>query len=113
MKLIIAFIQPHKLPDVKRALFGASINKMTVTNALGSGSQGGYTETYRGAKEEINLLKKIRIEIAVSDSYLEKTIAALVKGAKTGHIGDGKIFIQEIQECIRIRTGEKGEEAIG
>ena len=113
MKLIVALIQPHKLTDVKQALFSAGVNKMTVTNALGAGMQGGYVETYRGAKEEINLLKKIRIEIAVNDDFVEKTISAIVKGAKTGKIGDGKIFIQELKECIRIRTGDRGKKAVG
>ena len=113
MKLIVALIQPHKLTDVKQALFSAGVNKMTVTNALGAGMQGGYVETYRGAKEEINLLKKIRIEIAVNDDFVEKTISAIVKGAKTGKIGDGKIFIQELKECIQIRTGDRGKKAVG
>ena len=113
MKLITTLIQPHKLPDVKQALFDAKINKMTVTNALGSGAQGGYVESYRGAKEEINLLKKVRIEIAVNDDYVDETVKAIIKGAKTGNIGDGKIFVQDLKECIRIRTGEKGKKAIG
>lgn len=113
MKLIIAMIQPHKLPDVKKALHEAEIYKMTVTNALGCGQQGGYTEVYRGIKEEVNLLKKIRLEIAVNEKFIEPTINAIIKGARTGKIGDGKIFILELIECIRIRTGERGKEAIG
>ena len=113
MKLIIAMIQPHKLPDVKQALFDAEVHKMTVTNALGCGQQAGYNETYRGIKHEVNLLKKIRLEIAVNDDFVKPTIDAIISGAKTGNIGDGKIFVLELPECIRIRTGETGSNAIG
>lgn len=113
MKLIIAMIQPHKLNDVKKALFKAEVHKMTVSNALGCGQQKGYTETYRGVIEEVNLLKKIRLEIAVNDDFVEPTINAIIEGARTGNIGDGKIFILPLEECIRIRTGERGKEAIG
>ena len=113
MKLIIAMIQPYKLPDVKQALYDAQVYKMTVTNVLGCGEQLGYTETYRGLREEINLLKKIRLEIAVNEDFVEPTIKAIIKGAKTGNIGDGKIFIVDLPECIRIRTGQRGSEAIG
>jgi len=80
---------------------------MTVTNALGCGSQGGYTEVYRGVPSEINLLKKLKLEIGVNEEYADKTINAIIKGAKTGEIGDGKIFIFDLPECIRIRTEEK------
>lgn len=113
MKLIIAMIQPHKLPDVKKALHEVKVYKMTVTNALGCGQQGGYTEVYRGVKEEVNLLKKIRLEIAVNEDFVEPTIRAIIKGARTGNIGDGKILVLDLMECIRIRTGERGREAIG
>ncbi len=113
MKLIIAMIQPHKLPDVKEALFAAEVHKMTVTNALGCGQQRGYMETYRGVEEEINLLKKVRLEIAVNEDFVEPTVEAIIKGARTGKIGDGKIFVLDLHECIRIRTGERGDEAIG
>ena len=113
MKLIIAMIQPHKLPDVKKALFDAEIHKLTVTNALGCGQQKGFTETYRGVVHEVNLLKKIRLEIAVNQEYVKPTVDAIIKGAKTGNIGDGKIFILDLGECIRIRTGETGSNAIG
>ncbi len=113
MKLIIAMIQPHKLPDVKKALFDAKIYKMTVTNALGCGQQKGYTETYRGVVHEVNLLKKVRLEIAVNEEFVEPTIEAIIKGARTGNIGDGKIFVLDMVECVRIRTGERGPEAIG
>ncbi len=113
MKLIVAMIQPHKLPDVKKELFNAEIHKMTVTNVLGCGQQRGYSETYRGVMHEVNLLKKVRLEIAVNEDFVDATIKALIKGAKTGNIGDGKIFVLDILRCLRIRTGEEGEDAIG
>jgi nitrogen regulatory protein P-II 2 len=113
MKLIIAYIQPEKLNDVKMSLFAADVKKMSVTNALGCGKQMGYHESYRGADIEVNLLKKVRIEIAVNDDFLKPTLDAIVSGARTGEIGDGKIVVLDISECIRIRTGETGHEAIG
>lgn len=113
MKLIIAYIQPHKLKDVKQALYKAQVFKMSVTNALGCGEQHGYEESYRGIKFEVNLLKKVRLEIAVNEAFVEKTINAVIEGAKTGNVGDGKIFVMELIECVRIRTGEKGNLAIG
>ena len=113
MKMITAITQPDKLPDVKAALFAAEIHKMTVTNVIGCGQQMGFKETYRGAVTEVNLLKKVELQIAVNDDFVQATIDAIIKGARTGKIGDGKIFISELSECIRIRTGEKGKEAIG
>ena len=113
MKLITAYIQPHKLNDVKEELYKAEIFKMSVTNALGAGQQKGYTEHYRGVDIEVNLLKKTRIDIAVNDEFVQPTIDAIVRGARTGEIGDGKIFVTALDECIRIRSGEKGKEAIG
>jgi nitrogen regulatory protein P-II 2 len=113
MKLIIAYIQPQKLTAVKQALYEKGVFKMSVTNALGCGQQKGYHETYRGADIEVNLLKKIRLEIAVNAEFVEPTVEAIIEAARTGTIGDGKIFIQNLEECIRIRTGEKGDEAIG
>lgn len=113
MKYIVAMIQPHKLPDVKAALAEVGVRKMTVTNALGCGAQGGYTEVYRGVPSEVNLLKKVKIEIGVNEEYADKTIKAIVKGAKTGEIGDGKIFVFDLPQCIRIRTEETGHDAIG
>ena len=113
MKLIIAYIQPEALNTVKQALYEKEIYKMSVTNALGCGQQKGYHETYRGADVEVNLLKKVRLEIAVNDDFVEATTDAIIKGARTGNIGDGKIFILDLPACIRIRTGEKGHEAIG
>jgi nitrogen regulatory protein P-II 1 len=113
MKLVIAYIQPHKLKDVKKALYKADVFKMSVTNALGCGEQLGYEESYRGIKFEVNLLKKVRLEIAVNEDFVEKTVEAIIAGAKTGQIGDGKIFITELAECVKIRTGERGSKAIG
>jgi nitrogen regulatory protein P-II 2 len=113
MKLIIAYIQPDRLTAVKQALYEKDIFKMSVTNALGCGQQKGYHETYRGADVEVNLLKKVRLEIAVNDDFVEPTVDAIIKGARTGKIGDGKIFIHDLGECIRIRTGERGHDAIG
>lgn len=113
MKLIIAYIQPEALNTVKQSLYEAEIYKLSVTNAMGCGQQKGYHETYRGADIEVNLLKKVRLEIAVNDDFVKATTDAIVKGARTGNIGDGKIFILDLPECIRIRTGEKGHDAIG
>jgi nitrogen regulatory protein P-II 2 len=113
MKLIIAYIQPHKLNDVKQELYKAAVYKMSVTNALGCGQQMGYHESYRGADEEVNLLKKVRIEIGVNDKFVKPTVDAIIKGARTDQIGDGKIFVLPLEDCIRIRTKETGGEAIG
>jgi nitrogen regulatory protein P-II 2 len=113
MKLIIAYIQPHKLQDVKKSLYKAEVFKVSVTNAVGCGAQKGYHESYRGVDVEVNLLKKVRLEIAVNEAFVEKTVNAIIEGARTGNIGDGKIFILDLPECIRIRTGERGGAAIG
>jgi nitrogen regulatory protein P-II 1 len=113
MKLVIAVIQPEKLPDVKKALFAADVHKMTVSNVVGCGQQKGFTESYRGVISEVNLLKKVRLEVAVNDEFVRPTVEAIIKGARSGKIGDGKIFIVPLEECIRIRTGETGAEGIG
>jgi len=113
MKMIVAIVQPGKLPDVKQALFDAKVCKMTVTNVIGCGQQAGYTESYRGSIVEVNLLKKVRLEVAVNEDYVQPTIDAIIKGARTGNIGDGKIFVLDLPRCIRIRTGEEGNAAIG
>jgi len=113
MKLIIAYIQPHKLQDVKQSLYKAGVFKLSVTNAVGCGAQKGYHESYRGVDVEVNLLKKVRLEIAVNEDFVEKTVDAIIAGARTGTIGDGKIFLVDLPECIRIRTGERGSAAIG
>ncbi|HNX35562.1 MAG TPA: P-II family nitrogen regulator [Kiritimatiellia bacterium] len=113
MKLIIAVIQPDKLADVKDALLAANITKMTASNVIGCGQQMGYTESYRGIPAEINLLKKVELRIAVNEAFVKPTIDAIIKGARTGKIGDGKIFVLDLPDCIRIRTGETGADAIG
>ena len=113
MKLIIAYIQPHKLQDVKKTLYKADVCKMSVTNALGCGEQHGYEESYRGIKFEVNLLKKVRLEIALNDDFVDKAIDAIIEGARTKEIGDGKIFVMDLVDCVRIRTGDKGDAAIG
>jgi nitrogen regulatory protein P-II 2 len=113
MKLIIAIIQPYRLEQVKEQLYNAEVNLMTVSEVLGHGRQKGVTEVYRGFKETGNLIRKIRLEIAVNDNFVEPTIQAITKGAQTGQTGDGKIFILPLEECYRIRTGERGNEAIG
>jgi len=113
MKLIIAIIQPYKLEEVKEELYRQEVNLITVSEVLGHGRQKGITEVYRGVKETGNLLRKVRLEIAVNDNFVEPTIKAIVKGAKTGETGDGKIFILDLKECVRIRTEERGSTAIG
>ena len=113
MKLIIAIIQPHKLDSVKAALEDVDVHLMTVTNVLGQGRQKGLTEIYRGAKEAGGLLTKVRLDIAVNEEFVEPTIKAINKGAHTGDVGDGKMFVVELAECIRISSGERGGNAIG
>ncbi len=113
MKMIVAIIQPSKLDDVRDALYAADVNLMTVTEVLGHGRQKGVTEIYRGAREMGNLLRKVRIEIAVNDNFVEPTVKAIIKGAKTGETGDGKIFILPLDQTVRIRTEERGTTAIG
>lgn len=116
MKLIIAYVRPERLNSVKQSLYKNEIYKVSVSNALGCGQQKGYHESYRGTDIEVNLLKKIRLEIAVNENYVDPTVEAIIEGAKSeneGKIGDGKIFIIPLENCIRIRTGETGREAIG
>lgn len=113
MKLIIAIIQPHRLEDVQRELYAVEVNLITASEILGHGRQKGVTEYYRGAEETGNLLRKIRLEIAVNENFVEPTIKAIIKGAQTGKIGDGKIFVLDLKDCIRIRTEEHGTNAIG
>ena len=113
MKLIIAIIQPHRLEEVKKELYKEEVNLITVSEVLGHGRQKGVDEFYRGSKETGNLLRKVKIEIAVNENFVDRTIRALIRGARTGKIGDGKIFVVELPRCIRIRTGDEGPEAIG
>ena len=113
MKLIIAIIKPDRLEAVRQELYQAEVNLMTVSEVLGHGRQMGVTEVYRGVKEMGNMLRKIRLEIAVNEHFVEATINAIIKGGKTGKVGDGKIFVLDLAECVRIRTEERGNEAIG
>jgi len=113
MKLIIAIVQPHRLEQVKEELYKEEVNLITVSEVLGHGRQKGVTEVYRGMKETGNLLRKIRLEIAVNDNFVEPTIRAITKGAHTGEMGDGKVFVLPLDECVRIRTSERGSNAIG
>lgn len=113
MKLIIAIIQPEALPAVDRELYKEEVYKITVSNAIGRGEAEGFKEVWRGISEEIHLLKKVRLEIAVNENFVERTIAAILRGAKTGQVGDGKIFVLPLEDCIRIRSGEHGRNAIG
>jgi nitrogen regulatory protein P-II 2 len=113
MKLITAMVRSERLPSVKEELFKAGVGKLTVTNVIGAGQQQGYEEMYRGIKHEIKLIKKVRLDVAVNDEYEKVVIDAIITGAKTGNIGDGKIWVTEISNCVRIRTGETGQEAIG
>jgi nitrogen regulatory protein P-II 2 len=113
MKLVIAIIQPYRLEAVKEELYKSEVNLITVSEVLGHGRQRGVTEVYRGHKETGNLLRKIRLEIAVNDNFLEPTIKAIINGAKSGETGDGKIFVLDLKDCVRIRTEERGTLAIG
>jgi len=113
MKYVVAIIQPHTLEYVKKELYARGVNLLTMSEVLGHGREKGVTEVYRGNKETGNLMRKIKLEIAVNDSYLKPTIEAITTGAKTGETGDGKIFVMNMEECHRIRTAETGNKAIG
>ena len=113
MKYIIAVIQPDRLDDVLHRLTEKEIHLVTVSNVLGRGRQKGIAEVYRSHKEAGSLLKKVKLEIAVNEDFVKPTIDAIIEGARTGQIGDGKIFVLDLSECIRIRTGETGNMAIG
>ena len=112
MKKIEAIIKPFKLDEVKEALHGIGIQGMTVTEVKGFGRQKGHTELYRGAEYVVDFLPKIKVEIAVSDDLVDKVVEAIVGAAHTGRIGDGKIFVLPMEEVIRIRTGERGPDAV-
>ena len=113
MKYVIAIIQPDRLDEVLKLLTEKEIHLVTVSNVVGRGRQKGIAEVYRSHKEAGSLLKKVKLEIAINDSFLQPTIDAILAGARTGKVGDGKIFVLDLPECIRIRTGEQGSEAIG
>jgi len=112
MRMISAVIKHFKLDDVRKALTEIGVEGMTVTEVKGFGRQKGHVELYRGAKYEVNFLPKLKIEVAVSKEKLDEVLNAIEKSAKTGEIGDGKIFVYNLEEVIRIRTGERGREAI-
>ncbi len=112
MRKIEAIIKPFKLDEVKEALHGIGIQGMTVTEVKGFGRQKGHTELYRGAEYVVDVLPKIKVEIALSDELVDKAVEAIVQAANTGRIGDGKIFVLPVEEAIRIRTGERGSDAV-
>jgi nitrogen regulatory protein P-II 2 len=112
MKLVVAIIKPFKLDEVRQALTAIGVHGMTVTEVKGYGRQKGHTEIYRGAEYVVNFLPKLRIEIAVASDLAEKAVSVITANARTGQIGDGKIFVTTIDEVIRIRTGERGGDAI-
>jgi nitrogen regulatory protein P-II 2 len=112
MKLVIAIIKPFKLEDVRDALLAVGVHGMTVTEVKGYGRQKGHTEIYRGSEYAVNFLPKIRIEVAVATNEVERVVEAIGAAAKTGQIGDGKVFVTSIDQAIRIRTGETGADAL-
>ncbi len=112
MKLIIAVIKPFKLEEVKEALAEVGVDGMTVTEVKGFGRQKGHTEVYRGSEYTVDFLPKVKLEIAVPDEVADRTVNAIIKGAKTGKIGDGKVFVTSLEEVVRIRTDERGESAL-
>ncbi len=112
MKLVIAIIKPFKLEDVREALSGVGVQGMTVTEVKGYGRQKGHKEIYRGAEYVVNLLPKVRLEVAVDDDRADKVVEAIMGAAKTGQIGDGKIFVTSIDQAVRIRTGETDSDAL-
>ena len=112
MKLVVAIIQPHRLDGVREALTAIGIAGMTVTEVRGYGRQRGHTEIYRGAEYTISFMPKLKVEVAVPDGRVDDAIAAITKGAKTGKIGDGKIFVLDLEAAQRVRTGETGEDAL-
>ena len=112
MKLVTAIIKPFKIDDVRDALSGIGLQGMTVTEVKGFGRQKGHTELYRGAEYNVDFMPKIKIEVAVTDATLDQTVEVIAQTANNGKVGDGKIFVTELAQVIRIRTGESGEEAI-
>ena len=116
MKLIVAIIRPEKLEDVQMALAERDVYLMTVSDVRGCGRQRGFTEVYRGTEVQIRLVPKLKLEIAVNEPFVEATVEAIVhaaRSAETGQVGDGKIFVLSLEDCVRIRTGERGGQAIG
>lgn len=112
MKLITAIVKPFKLDEVREALAEVGVSGLTVTEVKGFGRQKGHTELYRGAEYVVDFLPKVKVEVAVKADQVDRTIEAIEKGAKTGKIGDGKIFVTSLEEVVRIRTGERGDPAL-
>ena len=112
MKLIVAIIKPFKLEEVKEALAEAGIEGMTVTEVKGFGRQKGHTEIYRGSEYTVDFLPKIKIELVITDAQVDAAVGAIIKSAKTGKIGDGKVFVSAVEQAVRIRTEEKGDSAV-
>jgi len=112
MKLVTAIIQPHRLDSVRQALTALGIDGMTVTEVRGYGRQRGHTEIYRGAEYTISFMPKLKVEVALPDGRVDDVIAAITKAARTGKIGDGKIFTLDLQSALRVRTGETGDDAL-
>ena len=112
MKLVTAIIKPFKLEDVKAALEGAGIHGLTVSEASGFGRQKGHTEVYRGAEYTVDLVPKVRLEVVVEDDAAEAVVAAIVSAAQTGKIGDGKVWVSPVESIVRVRTGERGSDAL-
>ncbi len=112
MKKIEAIVRPHKMEDVREALHEIGVNGMTITEVKGIGRQKGHTETYRGSEYEINFVPKIKLEVVTPDDQAQKVISAIIRTAKTGEVGDGKIFVSPVEETIRVRTEESGESAL-
>jgi nitrogen regulatory protein P-II 1 len=112
MKLIVAVIKPFRLDDVKRTLKALGVQGMTLTEAQGFGRQRGHTEVYRGAEYEIDLVPKLRMEVVVTDDQVDEVVAAVVDAARTGSIGDGKVWVQPLESLVRVRTGERGSDAL-
>ena len=112
MKLIEAIVRPHKLQDVKSALNEVGVFGMTVTDVRGSGRQKGHVERYRGSEYTVDLLSKVKVEVAVREAQVEEVVNAIVASARTGEIGDGKIFVRPVERVVRVRTGERDEEAL-
>ena len=112
MKAVIAVIKPFKLDDVKEALEGIGIQGLTVSDARGFGRQKGHTEVYRGAEYQVDFIPKVRLEVVADDDQIDEVVKAIVSGARTGSIGDGKVWVVPAEQVIRIRTGEKGTDAL-
>jgi nitrogen regulatory protein P-II 1 len=113
MKYVVAIVQPDRLEPVLQELEKKEVHLVTVSNVMGRGRQRGFAEVYRSHKEAGNLLRKVKLEIAVNDAFVQPTIEAITAGGRSGEVGDGKIFVLDLEDCIRIRTGETGSEAIG